>query len=58
MSKILNSIFTYFLIIILSLIIIGFMFCFALWCAGNADFVMGFIMGIVIYNIFIYFIDK
>lgn len=47
MSKFIGNVCKYFLMICLSLIIIGFLVTFALFCAGNGDFVMGFIVGLL-----------
>ena len=51
MNKFLMNIFNNFIMILLSLIVIGFIITFVLFCCGNADFVFGFIIGVIILKI-------
>ena len=58
MSKLLINVFNYFIMVIIAFVIIGFIITFALFCCGNADFVFGFIMGLLLLNLVQYLRDN
>lgn len=58
MSKFLTNLFEWFSLFIIGIIIIGLIGTVALYCAGNADFVLGFIIGMITWGLIKTFKEK
>ena len=58
MSKFLTSLFEWVFLFIIGVIIIGLIATVALYCAGNADFVLGFIIGMITWSFIKVFKEK
>lgn len=58
MSKFLTNLFKWVFLFIIGIIIMGLIAIVALYCAGNADFVLGFIIGMITWGLINAFKEK